>query len=48
MYSNIADLLYWAIRNNVPVSRPDIALLYYPSQFDFYWFNSRLVRLVIK
>eukprot|EP00762_Andalucia_godoyi_P005766 ANDGO_06392.mRNA.1 hypothetical protein len=40
------DLVSWAVLNKVPLERPDLALVYYPSLFDFYYFLGRLVRLV--
>lgn len=31
MYEDIGDMLEWAIINEVPLIRPDISLVYYPS-----------------
>lgn len=41
VYGDSVRLLEWALRNNVMVLRPDLALLYYPPTYDFYWFVSR-------
>jgi hypothetical protein len=42
MYSDTIDLLSFSIKNNITSWRPDLALLYYPSVFDFYWLTSRV------
>lgn len=34
------------VRNNVVLHRPDLALLYYPPTFDFFWFASRTAFLL--
>ncbi len=39
------DLLDFVIRQVIEV-RPDLILMYYPSQYDFYWFVSRIVSLL--
>lgn len=41
MYLSVVDLIIYAIKNDIMSSRPDIAFLYYPSIFDFYWLASR-------
>jgi len=42
MYSDTVDLLVFAIKEDILSWRPDLALLYYPSVFDFYWLISRV------
>lgn len=42
MYSNTVDLIVFAIKEDIFSWRPDLALLYYPSIFDFYWLISRV------
>jgi hypothetical protein len=42
MYADTIDLLSYSIKNNITSWRPDLALLYYPSVFDFYWLTSRV------
>lgn len=42
MYSDTIDLIVHAIENDIMGWRPDLALLYYPSIFDFYWLISRV------
>jgi len=39
-------LLSWALDSGRITERPDLALLYYPAIYDFYWFVSRTVSLV--
>jgi hypothetical protein len=41
MYTDMTDLIVWAIDTNLMDSRPDISLLYYPSVSDFFWFVGR-------
>lgn len=41
-----ASMLQWILENNVMDNRPDLALLYYPPVFDFYWFLARIVHLL--
>lgn len=45
IYENTTDLICWFIERNFS-SRPDLALTYYPSVFNFYWFTSRVVNLL--
>ena len=45
IYENTTNLLVWAIERNFS-GRPDIALTYYPSVFNFYWFTSRTLNLL--
>jgi hypothetical protein len=40
------DFIAHALASDIPTSRPDIALVYYPSLYDFYFFVSRLVNLL--
>jgi hypothetical protein len=41
LYSTTVDLLIWVIKNDRLKYRPDLAFLYYPSIFDFYWLLTR-------
>lgn len=45
IYQNTTDLMAWAIGRNFS-GRPDLALTYYPSRFNFYWFTSRILNLL--
>ena len=45
VYENTTDLIGWMIQHNFS-SRPDLALTYYPSVYNFYWFTSRTVNLL--
>ena len=45
IYENTTDLIVWEIERNFS-SRPDIALTYYPSVFNFYWFTARTLNLI--
>ena len=45
IYENTTDLIVWAIEQNFS-GRPDIALTYYPSVFNFYWFTTRTLNLI--
>lgn len=45
IYQNTSDLIAWAISTNFS-GRPDLALVYYPSRFNFYWFTSRILNLL--
>jgi len=36
-------MIEWSINENRILNRPDLALLYYPPIYDFYWFLSRTV-----
>lgn len=42
---NTTDVIAWAIEGNFS-SRPDLALTYYPSVYNFYWFTSRTLNLL--
>ncbi len=42
MYSDSIDLIIYGIKEDIFNWRPDLALLYYPSVFDFYWLISRV------
>lgn len=41
MMLNVTNLLIWAIETNIVNIRPDLALTYYPSIYNFYWFVAR-------
>ena len=45
LYDSTVVLLSWEIARNFS-SRPDLALTYYPSLFNFYWFTSRILNLL--
>ena len=45
IYQNTSDLIAWTISRNFS-GRPDLALTYYPSRFNFYWFTSRILNLL--
>ena len=45
IYLNTTSLVMYEISNNFS-SRPDLALTYYPSVFNFYWFTSRVLNLL--
>ena len=45
IYENTTDLLSWQIERNFS-SRPDIALTYYPSVLNFYWFTARILNVI--
>ena len=45
IYLNTTSLILYEISNNFS-SRPDLALTYYPSVFNFYWFTSRILNLL--
>uniref|UniRef100_A0A1X7VN73 Uncharacterized protein n=1 Tax=Amphimedon queenslandica TaxID=400682 RepID=A0A1X7VN73_AMPQE len=45
IYLNTTSLVMYEISNNFS-SRPDLALTYYPSVFNFYWFTSRILNLL--
>ena len=40
IYMNTTSMIAHEIANNF-TSRPDLALTYYPSKYEFYWFVSR-------
>ena len=46
MYMNTLDLFIFALHENILFQRPDVAMLYYPSKFDFYWLVSRVFNLI--
>eukprot|EP01120_Amphizonella_sp_Union-15-10_P013124 TRINITY_DN6057_c0_g1_i1.p1 TRINITY_DN6057_c0_g1~~TRINITY_DN6057_c0_g1_i1.p1 ORF type:complete len:627 (-),score=103.35 TRINITY_DN6057_c0_g1_i1:45-1925(-) len=46
LYNDTGRMLGWAIKSGAVLSRPDLALLYYPPIYDFYWFVSRTVFLL--
>jgi hypothetical protein len=46
MYINATSMIAWSIENDIISWRPDLALLYYPSIYDFYWFASRNLQLL--
>ena len=41
MYMSVVGLISYAIKKKIVETRPDLAFLYYPSVFDFYWLASR-------
>lgn len=45
IYSNTSAMLVWEIERNF-IGRRDLALTYYPSAFEFYWFISRTLVLL--
>ncbi len=45
VYENTTELITWLVERNLS-SRPDLALTYYPSIFNFYWFLSRTHNLL--
>ncbi len=45
IYENTTNLVTWFIERNFS-SRPDLALTYYPSVYNFYWFTARSVNLL--
>lgn len=48
LYSDVTELIVWAIDTELVLKRPDIAILYYPSVFDFYWFVARILSFLEK
>jgi hypothetical protein len=44
LISDTADLLEYVIKYKIDI-RPDLALVYYPSKYDFFWFVSRIINL---
>jgi len=40
---SVTRLLVWAIENEIAIKRPDLALTYYPSIMNFYWFVGRII-----
>ena len=45
IYENTTDLLTWCLERNFS-GRPDLALTYYPSVFNFYWFTARTLNIL--
>ena len=45
LYKDITDVIIYELQSNLS-SRPDLALLYYPSKYVFYWFTSRILQLL--
>lgn len=45
IYENTTNLIAWMAQRNFS-SRPDLALTYYPSVYNFYWFTSRTLYLL--
>lgn len=45
IYENTTNLIAWMIQRNFS-GRPDIALTYYPSVYNFYWFTSRSLNIL--
>lgn len=45
LINTTGHLLGWAIDSKIARLRPDIAMLYYPSAYDFYWMVGRIYRL---
>ena len=45
IYNDSVNLIAWQIERNFS-SRPDLALTYYPSMFNFFWFTSRTLNLL--
>ena len=48
LYSSVTDLIVWAIEYEIVLKRPDVAILYYPSIYDFYWFTARVMSFLEK
>ncbi|EWS75435.1 hypothetical protein TTHERM_000985179 (macronuclear) [Tetrahymena thermophila SB210] len=46
LYLNSTNVIIYAIDSYISKSHPDIAFLYYPSVYDFYWFVARNVHLL--
>lgn len=45
IYENTTNLITWMIGKNFS-GRPDIALTYYPSVYNFYWFTARTLNIL--
>ena len=45
IYENTTSMIAWFIQRNFS-DRPDLALTYYPSVFNFYWFTARSLNLL--
>lgn len=41
LHKNVTSLLIYGIESGIVQNRPDLALVYYPSNYDFYWFVTR-------
>eukprot|EP01117_Protostelium_nocturnum_P014607 TRINITY_DN5574_c0_g1_i1.p1 TRINITY_DN5574_c0_g1~~TRINITY_DN5574_c0_g1_i1.p1 ORF type:complete len:633 (-),score=214.00 TRINITY_DN5574_c0_g1_i1:12-1910(-) len=39
---NTSNYISWSLSSGRILERPDIAMLYYPSLYNFYWFSSRV------
>lgn len=46
IYKNVTSLLSYGISSGIVLERPDLALTYYPSEYDFYWFVGRNIHLL--
>ncbi|KAL4486864.1 hypothetical protein ABPG72_009628 [Tetrahymena utriculariae] len=46
LYLNSTNTILYAINSYISKTHPDIAFLYYPSAYDFYWFVARNVHLL--
>ena len=46
IYTHSVDLVAWVINQRLLDERPDIVLLYYMGNYNFYWFVSRTVYLL--
>jgi len=46
LYRDTVDLISWVINRRVLDDRPDLVLLYYMGNYNFYWFVSRTVYLL--
>ena len=42
----MTNLIVWGIESNRIKERPEISLVYYPSEYDFIWFAARTLRLL--
>ncbi len=45
IYRSTASFVSWQVAHNFS-SRPDLALTYYPSVYNFFWFTSRILNLL--
>ncbi|KAL6066246.1 hypothetical protein QOT17_009673 [Balamuthia mandrillaris] len=46
LFFDSASVVSWAVESGAAARRPDIALLYYPSIYDFVWMTARTARLL--
>ena len=46
IYENTTALITWLVERNF-TGRPDLAMPFYPSKFNFYWFLSRTYHLLV-